>query len=362
VRTLPLLPLLFALLAGCAAPAPVARDATVPAARVPLRALDAGLAQYDRAIAALEATEAAWSARARAASIGRDRALDEAAFESSRAQLAVLTRASGAYAVRESAALSSVASSVPQTPESAYRSALLANERRAIAQTRSAEAAEVGDAYALRAAQLDEALSTLALRLTQRDAQRTMLLRLKAEELAASPRLRARAQRDLNAILAGERSRLAAAQAQNARVLAAFASSLAAESSREEARTIAAIRARTAANLAVRARVAPAAAPSVAGPVRMLQSSQSAAGRSASATQTALERSQREFAGRLRTIAVDDEQAAASARDEIARLRAERESLRNDISAYARESAASSARRRHQSNAALSAEKSSATP
>ncbi len=353
MRLVPLLPFLLSLLAGCAVSA---RPASAPLPPMNVRPLYAELTHYDRAIAALQATERSWNERERAATLARDRAGDAAAFAHARATLATLLRRSRAYSGRENAALSTLQSSAALSSSAAlprYRSEILSNERRAIAQTRAAAVERVSQADALRQQQLDEDVSTLAWRLTQRDAIRTMLLRVRADDLHNSAAQRRSAQRKLSALLAQEQMRLAGRRVHDARVLAAYRAALVATAATQSAHTIAQIRARTQANLAARQRIAPAREPSIAGALRVVRSSQRAPMTNTSAAQRALVAAQQTTGDSFAAIAAADRAAAVAVHAEIVRLRTERRALYGDIVEYERERAASSARTRHHSKAAF---------
>ncbi len=241
MRVLALLPLLLALLAGCSAGARTA-PSTI---RLRASVFYSELQHYDRAIAALRATESAWSEDERAHAIDRDRiALAHVDDEASRS-LGAIARESSTDRARETAALRSASALVhtasPSNAFASYRGALLASERSEVAQAIEDERTRTAAAIAQRQEQLLESESNLAWKLTRRDAVHAMLLNLRGD----------RAQ--LAALQSHEDAEISALQAHDRGLLAAYRAQVNAESARRTASTIAQIERRTQANLSVRA-------------------------------------------------------------------------------------------------------------
>lgn len=350
MRTVSLLPLLLALLAGCGG----APNANPPARQIPASVLRAQLTYYDRAIAALRAGEAAWSDRARAAEIASDRTQDLAAFHGAAVRLAAIERQRSTDSSDENAALGAVSSGgiAAGAAIARYRTDLLANERAAIAAAQRDAQRRIADGVALRRQQLYESVATLALQLTRRDAAQTMLLRLRATEVGSDPRARARARARLAAVADADRARLAALSAHNDGVLAAYRAQLAAATDAQEARTIAQIRRRTRANLSARSLVqAPPA--SLERAVAAMRSSAPASFAQVSTTAQSFGEARRRASSRFATLASVDANAARALAVQIAQLQRERARVYDAI-------AASSARTRHQSSSASSTLKTAA--
>lgn len=354
MRTVALLSLLLALLTGCGG-AP--QSAPQPLQTTPSGLLAAQLVHYDRAIAALRATQAVWSDRARAEEIASDRIAADAAFAADTRRLAAIASERTAEAGTEARALQSVERGAGSfaAARARYRSDLTANERAAIAAARRDAQQRIADGVALRREQLDESVATLALQLTRRDASHAMLLQLRATEVGSYAGARHEAAAELAALQASEHARLAALAARNERVLAAYRGSLSTATNAQAERTVARIEQRTQANLAARSAVAAQPPPAlIARAVATLRASQTSSFEQAGTTRTAFSTAQNAIRARLAALASADSAAARSLAAEIARLERERRAVYDAI-------AASSARMRHQTSSALSAVNAPAT-
>jgi hypothetical protein len=235
------------------------------------------LVHYDRAIAALQATQRAWSASVRRAAIAGDRRALQQRFSSASQQMLTLSRANaGTFEQRERnglGALSDEAAHTAANPSefaasekrtydamrahrnaglARYRDDLLREEQRMIVQARQSFHRRAQDAYDLRTAQLRESESELGLELTRRDAHRILMLRLRIDALQLPADQRRAATAQLTALLGQESARLQVKRAADGRVLADYRRRTVREASAQANRLIARIRERTQANFAAR--------------------------------------------------------------------------------------------------------------
>ncbi|MGH7736733.1 MAG: hypothetical protein ACREMP_02505 [Candidatus Tyrphobacter sp.] len=316
MRRLALLPLLCALLA--ASP------------------LQAERAHYDRAIAALRATERMWSARARAARIARDRETLAAGAANATAALAAIAHRSNLYASQDSAALAATARAQRGDGAARYRERLPLDSRAEIAQIERDARTRVAQGTAIRRQQLYERESTLALALTRRDALETMLLRVRAKDLHAGAARRHDAAMRLRAIENRDDATMNALHARDALVLAAYQTQLARAASTQTARTIARIRTRTRANLATAASAHSGPPPAAVGRAqRTLRATQRTALQQPTGTAAAYRAAHAALARRFATLAADDTAAARALDVQIVRLVRERASFSAALRAFA---------------------------
>jgi len=270
---------LVLLLAGCAASAQTRSASVNIGALLPKHPLYGTLAQYDRQIASLESTlhtqfadSGAQIANARAA-VRRD--LSDAANAAQNYQNTRVTdefshniivnspRGSGAPSAgqiesniqrayqQQHAELQGTA----QRDMDQYRASLLAQQQSAY----NAFVQSVNDrmqrAYNARAQELREKEGALLLEYARKYASQRLILRAKLQTLALREPVRRRFQAQLAALQDNEYAALHKMQAADARILAAYSSSLRARTDGDIAKMQAELQARTNANLAARERV-----------------------------------------------------------------------------------------------------------
>jgi hypothetical protein len=225
-------------------------------ARVRRHPLYCMLVQLDRQIAALRATlntPGLTNTAARSAA---------AANEASRnlRNAAAVERASAATAAAdqrtEAAALRSLAHAGDGGDLDAYKSALASTQTAALSNYSRTLNESVARAYRRRAAQFDEAESTLAFNLERRDAALTMPLRVKIYDLHPDAETRTTLLARLNAILKRESEAVAALRAGDRAALAAYRTQILASAQSNYASEARDAGNRTADNLRVRSDVA----------------------------------------------------------------------------------------------------------
>lgn len=271
-------------LAGCAANAQPAAQSVPPAelgAVLSAHPLYGTLAQYDRQIAALQATlhnrELSRAGSDLDASIAAVRG--EVAAAAARVN-AVVREKAGAYAAREDAAASAILAQADASAPSqsdvraklqrayeaqyaqlrsgadrdmeSYRRGLLSEQDAAYRAFVQSMQNRTQQAYAARAQELRERESTLGLDLSRAHAARRLQLRAKLQTLYLRPEQRKAYMAQLQTLQHGEDAQLNALRERDAQTLAQYRSTLLAQADADIAKTSADLTARTAANLAAR--------------------------------------------------------------------------------------------------------------
>jgi hypothetical protein len=209
------------------------------------------LAQYDREIAALRATEhvAGLSAVARSVAGDANAVRTQATAASGQVRKAAANATS--YDEREAAVLRRLSADGTENAAAYDRSA-----RDAAAATlqryRSAMAQRTARALAARRQQLSEAESTLAFDLEKQDAGRRLTLELKLRDLHLQPAQRSQLRAQLSALDAREAATVEAHRRNDAATLDAYAATLRAQESTDDARMASDVTRATAANVATR--------------------------------------------------------------------------------------------------------------
>jgi hypothetical protein len=333
------------------------------------------LTHYDKAIAALQSTQATWSERDRAREIAHARAALAHAFGTASNALAQTSRRSGAYAARERDALQSLLSlptptsaaagpqrfaaneqqtfAVLQQHEDAgflqYRNDLAREERREIARVDRQLQRRVRDAYDQRLMQMQESEARRALTLSRRYAFRSLMLRVRARDTFHDQTDRGRQLSALNSMNRREDANLAALRVRDHIVLAAYRTKLVDDTTRRRSHIVAQIQRRMAANLRAREtalRVAQSqhmTLPTVPQGTPLQVSSELHSLRSSSAktisneissTRFALGAARSEMNARLTQLRAVDATSTRALRTQIVRLQRERRAVLHEIVAW----------------------------
>ncbi|MBV8491009.1 MAG: hypothetical protein JO199_10825 [Candidatus Eremiobacteraeota bacterium] len=294
--------------------------------KIDVAPLQAALQQYDREIAALQATlQTPGTADASAQTQRAVAAIDASAAHASARARDFAQSQSRQLAIREdNAANAALAPHGADRALAQFRDDLEAQD----AATTSAFAAAMDlrerRALAEREQQLYENESTLAFDLARADGGRRLALRLKLDDLRLDRNARARLQAQLEALDRGESARVAAMHERDAGILAAYRAQLESRRASEVASMQSQMQTRFAASLGVRTRVARALARTASRKPYDLAAAAFAMQVAFAQTAAALKR---DFSGLERT----DRDSAAATRAEIASLRAARARLASAI-------------------------------
>ena len=337
---------------------------------MPVRAADAGfvdlqrlvanhplhgiLAQYDRDIAALRATQQVAGLRdpALSAADAVTSLRADTASAASRAD-AIGKRDGSADLARERQSITAVLRSqrAADRAMAVSRSQLVTETNANLHAFSGAIARRTERAYAARQQQLRENESTLAYQLERRDAGKRLMLRLKLDDLHASPAQRARLQTALTALDASERQPLDALRRADANDLAVYQSQLQRDASAGAGAMDSQLRVKSAANYAVFQRVfseAGATAGTLPSPSQLAALRTTyAPSRSAQSIASGMRSASDDVAQRFEAAAAVDADSQRDVAAQLRSLRAARAALYRTIVAQIRATAQLVARQRH---------------
>jgi hypothetical protein len=344
------------------------------------------LTHYDRAIAALRATQTAWNANARRQEIATDRRAMQLRFANASQQMLALSQANAnTFEAGERRGLDSLAAAAQSSPPhpaafaaserstyaairahedadlARYRNDLAREEQQMVAQVQQSFMRRAQDAYDRRATQLRESEADLALELTRRNAHRVLLLHLRIDALQLAADQRRAAATQLTQVLRAQSEELVKQRGRDDRVLADYRASIGRQTSAESARVIARIEQRTNANFAARvaalhaqaalpARALPTPLPSSrdfrAEVATMQRSSGNTFATTTDSTGRAFSAARAALGAQFANVASIDERSTGSVATQIAELQRERAAVRGDIVAWIMRDAGRVARER----------------